>query len=337
MAVRVAVVGVGYWGPNFARIMDELSDASLVAVCDSDSKRLDRLAATYPQARFTGKVDEIIAAPDIDAVVVATGSDSHYDIASRCLDAGKHVLVEKPLALSSKDAQALIDAAASKDLVLLVGHLLRYHRGVARLKKYIDEGFLGKIRYIYTTRVNLGRIRKEESALWSFATHDISVIAHLVGSEARSVSATGQAYVRKGIYDVVFVTIHFADDVMAHLHVSWLDPHKIRQVTVVGDKKMAVLDDMEATEKLRIYDKGVDFVPSYGDYGESLTLRVGDIYIPKIDLVEPLKAECQHFLDCVLKGATPMTDGATGLKVVRVLEAADRSLREGGCAIKVEN
>jgi predicted dehydrogenase len=337
MAVRVAVVGVGYWGPNFARIMDELADATLVAVCDSDPKRLERLTATYPQARFTGNVEEIIAAPDIDAVVIATGSDSHYGIARKCLDAGKHILVEKPLALSSKDARDLIEVAAAKDLVLLVGHLLRYHRGVAKLKQYIDEDFLGKIRYIYTTRVNLGRIRKEESALWSFATHDISVITHLVASEVQSVSATGQAYVRKGIYDVVFVTIHFADDVMAHLHVSWLDPHKIRQVTVVGDKKMAVLNDMEATEKLRIYDKGVDFVPSYGNYGESLTLRVGDIYIPKIDLVEPLKAECQHFLDCILKGTTPLTDGASGLKVVRVLEAAEKSLREGGCGIRIEN
>lgn len=335
--VRVAVVGVGYWGPNFARIMDELSDARLVAICDSDSKRLDKLKGTYPNARLTGNVDEVIAAKDIDAVVVATGSDSHYEITRKCLETGKHVLVEKPLALSSRHARELIDVAARKKLVLLVGHLLRYHKGVIRLKQYIDEGYLGKMLYIYTTRVNLGRIRKEENALWSFATHDVSVIRYLVGTAAQAVSATGQAYVRKGIYDVVFLTIHFADDVMAHLHVSWLDPHKIRQVTVVGDKKMAVLDDMEATEKLRIYDKGVDFVPSYGSYGESLTLRVGDIYIPKIDLVEPLKAECQHFLDCVLKGARPLTDGETGLEVVSVLEAAEKSLRGGGCAIEIEN
>ncbi|HVP58783.1 MAG TPA: Gfo/Idh/MocA family oxidoreductase [bacterium] len=335
--VRVAVVGVGYWGPNFARLMDELSDARLVAVCDKDSKKLDKLRGSYPNATFTGNVEEIIAAKDIDAVVVATGSDSHYEITRRCLEAGKHVLVEKPLALNARHAEDLIAAAAGKKLVLLVGHLLRYHRGVIRLKQYIDDGFLGRVRYVYTTRVNLGRIRKEENALWSFATHDISVIDYLVDAEAQAVSATGQAYVRKGVYDVVFLTIHFPGDVMAHLHVSWLDPHKIRQVTVVGDKKMAVLDDMEATEKLRIYDKGVDLVPSYGSYGESLTLRVGDIFIPKIDLVEPLKAECQHFLNCILKGDRPLTDGESGLKVVRVLEAAERSLREGGCAIKIGN
>jgi predicted dehydrogenase len=334
--VKVAVVGVGYWGPNFVRIMDEIPDARLVTVCDSDRKKIERLAALYPHVKFTESVDALVSDKEVEAVVVATGSDSHYDITRKCLIAGKHVLVEKPIALNSAEARELIDLAAKQKMVLLVGHLLRYHRGVIRLKQYIDEGYLGKILYIYTTRVNLGRIRKEESALWSFATHDISVVTHLVGSKAQWVSATGQAYVRKGIYDVVFVTIHFADNVMAHLHVSWLDPHKIRQVTVVGDKKMAVLDDMQATEKLRIYDKGVDFVPSYGNYGESLTLRVGDIYIPKIDLVEPLKAECQHFLDCIMKGVKPITDGESGRQVVSVLEAAEKSLRGGSCAIEIE-
>ncbi|MFH1219765.1 MAG: Gfo/Idh/MocA family oxidoreductase [Candidatus Eisenbacteria bacterium] len=334
--VKVAVVGVGYWGPNFVRIMDELADAKLVTVCDSDPKRFERLAGIYPHVSFTDNLDHLIDDKEIEAVVVATGSDTHYEITRRCLAAGKHVLVEKPIALNSAHAGDLIALAAERKRVLLVGHLLRYHRGIGRLKQYIDDGYLGKILYIYTTRVNLGRIRKEESALWSFATHDISVVMNLVGAEPEFVTASGQAYVRKGIYDVVFLTIRFAGDVLAHLHVSWLDPHKIRQVTVVGDKKMAVLDDMEATEKLRIYDKGVDFTPSYGDYGESLTIRVGDIYIPKIDLVEPLRAECQHFLDCISKGAKPITDGESGLKVVRVLEAAEKSLRGNSTAIAVE-
>jgi predicted dehydrogenase len=333
--VGIAVVGVGYWGPNFVRILDELPGARLVTVCDSDPKRQERMAAMYPHVRLTDRLDSVIGDGEIDAVIVATGSDSHYEISRRCLEAGKHVLVEKPIALKSADAEHLIALAAEHERVLLVGHLLRYHRGVDKLKQYIDEGSLGKIRYIYSTRVNLGRIRKEENALWSFATHDISVVTHLVGSDPVSVTASGQAYVRKGIYDVVFLTIHFPGDVMAHLHVSWLDPHKIRQVTVVGDQKMAVLNDMEATEKLRIYDKGVDFVPSYGDYGESLTIRVGDIYIPKINLVEPLKAECQHFLECIEKGVKPLTDGLSGLKVIRVLEAAERSLREGSKAIPI--
>ena len=333
--VKVAVVGVGYWGPNFVRIMDELGGAELAAVCDSDAKKYDRLAALHPAVTFTQDLDSLIADKTIDAFVVATSSDTHFDIARRCLEAGKHVLVEKPISLNSADARRLIDLAARQKLVLLVGHLLRYHKGVQRLRQYIDEGFLGKVLYIYSTRVNLGKIRKEESALWSFATHDISVITHLVGAEPISVTASGQAYVRKGVHDVVFLTIHFPGDVMAHLHVSWLDPHKIRQITVVGDKKMAVLDDTEATEKLRVYDKGVDYTPSYRDYGESLTIRVGDIYIPKIDLVEPLKAECLHFLDCITKGTKPMTDGESGLRVVQVLEAAEQSLRESSRAIPI--
>ena len=333
--LKVAVVGVGYWGPNFVRILDEMPDSQLVAVCDSDTKKFEKLTGLYPHIDFTDNLDTLLEGDRVDAVVVATGSDSHFEVARKCLLAGKHALVEKPLALKSSDASELVRIAADKSRVLLVGHLLRYHNGVVKLREYIDDGYLGKVLYIYTTRVNLGKIRKEESALWSFATHDISLVNFLLGGEPEYVTASGQSYVREGVQDVVFVTLHYADRVMAHLHVSWLDPHKIRKTTVVGDKKMAVLDDMQATEKLRIYDKGVDFVPSYGDYGESLSIRVGDIYIPKIDMAEPLKVECRHFLDCITKGAEPLTGGEHGLQVLRVLEAAERSLREGSKAIRV--
>jgi predicted dehydrogenase len=333
--VKVAVVGVGYWGPNFVRIMDELPDSRLVAICDTASDKTDKLTRLYPHLDFTGSLDPLLDGDKIDAVVIATGSDSHYELTRKSLLKGKHVLVEKPIALDSREAIELVRLAEEKKRVLLVGHLLRYHNGVIKLREYIEEGFLGKILYIYTTRVNLGRIRKEESALWSFATHDISVVNYLLDSQPEYVTASGQAYVRKDVQDVVFVTLHFPDGVMAHLHVSWLDPHKIRKITVVGDKKMAVLDDMQATEKLRIYDKGVDFVPSYGDYGESLSIRVGDIYIPKIDMVEPLKVECQHFLDCIERGAKPLTDGECGLQVLKVLEAAEQSLGEHSRAISV--
>jgi predicted dehydrogenase len=333
--VKVGVVGVGYWGPNFVRILDELPDFQVAAVCDTDSKKFDRLVGQYPHISFVDSLDKLLDSSDLDAVVVATGSDSHYQVAKQCLLAGKHILVEKPLALSTSDASELVEIARENSRVLLVGHLLRYHNGVVKLREYMDEGYLGKVLYIYTTRVNLGKIRKEENALWSFATHDISVVNYLVGGEPEFVTASGQSYVRDGVEDVVFVTLHYPERVMAHLHVSWLDPHKIRKTTVVGDKKMAVLDDMQATEKLRIYDKGIDFVPSYGDYGESLSIRVGDIYIPKITMAEPLKVECQHFLECITKGAEPLTGGEHGLQVLRVLEAADRSLREGSKAIPV--
>jgi predicted dehydrogenase len=333
--VKVAVVGVGYWGPNFVRILDELPESQLVAVCDADSTKYEKLAILYPHVKFTDSLDTLLDENDIDAVVVATGSHAHYEVGKKCLLAGKHALIEKPLALSASEASELVDIARDKSRVLLVGHLLRYHNGVVKLREYIDDGYLGKVLYIYTTRVNLGKIRKEENALWSFATHDISVVNFLLGGEPEYVTASGQSYVRQGVQDVVFVTLHYADRVMAHLHVSWLDPHKIRKTTVVGDKKMAVLDDMQATEKLRIYDKGVDFVPSYGDYGESLSIRVGDIYIPKIEMAEPLKVECRHFLDCITDGAEPLTGGEHGLQVLRVLEAAERSLREGSKAIRV--
>jgi predicted dehydrogenase len=332
---KVAVVGVGYWGPNFVRIMDELPDSQLVSVCDTDASKFERLTNLYPHLAFTDELESVVANKDIEAVVIATGSDSHYPVARDCLLNDKHVLVEKPIALKSSEAEELVKIAAERDRVLLVGHLLRYHRGVQKLKEYIDDGYLGKVLYVYTSRVNLGRIRKEESALWSFATHDISVVDYLLGRQPEYVTASGQAYVRPGIHDVVFTTLHYSDNVMAHLHVSWLDPHKIRKITVVGDKKMAVLDDMQATEKLRIYDKGVDFIPSYGDYAESLSIRVGDIYIPKIDMAEPLKVECQHFLDCITKGEKPLTDGVCGLQVLRVLEAAERSLNEQSRAIRV--
>ncbi len=334
--VRVAIVGTGYWGPNFVRIMDELTESEIVWVCDKDSTQFQRLAVLYPHLRFTDDLGKITGDTSVDAVVIATGTESHYQVAKACLENGKHVLVEKPLALNSRDAIDLIETAERKERILMVGHLLRYHKGIQKLKDYIDQGYLGRLLYVYTTRVNLGRIRKDENALWSLGTHDISVVNYLVGSKPISVTASGQSYVRKGIYDVVFVTLHFPDDVMAHLHVSWLDPHKIRKITVVGDKKMAVLDDMETTEKLRIYDKGIDYAPSYGDYAESLSIRIGDIYIPKIDMVEPLKLECKHFLECVEKGQQPLTDGHYGLAVIRILEAAERSLREGSKSIPVE-
>ncbi len=333
--VRVAVVGAGYWGPNFIRVVEELGDSELVAVCDKDPASLEKVKHQYPLVNTTQDFEALLGRDDLDAVIVATSSETHYAVTKACLLSDKHVLVEKPISLRSSEAAELVDLARGKEKVLLVGHLLRYHSGVVKLREYIESDVLGKVLYVYTTRVNLGRVRKEENAMWSFATHDIYVVMYLLGSEPESVTASGQAYVRKGVHDVVFLTLHFPGDVMAHLHVSWLDPHKIRKTTVVGDKKMAVLDDTAATEKLRIYDKGIDYTPSYGDYGESLSIRIGDISIPKIDMKEPLKVECRHFLDCITKGDRPLTGGEEGLKVIEILEAADRSLREQSRAVPI--
>jgi len=333
--VRVAVVGAGYWGPNFIRVLEELADSELVAVCDKDPAKLEMVKDQHPLVTVTDDFDSLLERDDLDAVIVATGSEAHYAVSKAALLKGKHVLVEKPISLKSSHARELVDLARESNKVLLVGHLLQYHSGVAKLKEYIDNKTLGDIRYVYTTRVNLGKVRKEENAMWSFATHDIYVVMYLLGAEPEFVTAAGQSYVRKGVHDVVFLTLHFPGDVMAHIHVSWLDPHKIRKITVVGDKKMGVLDDVAATEKLRIYDKGIDFTPSYGDYAESLSVRIGDISIPKLDMKEPLKVECQHFLDCIIKGDEPLTGGEQGFKVIQILEAADQSLREQSRAVPI--
>jgi len=333
---NVGIIGIGYWGPNFVRILDELPDASLVRVCDKDPSRFDKIAKIYPHVKFSKDYREVLDDPKLDAVVVATSSDTHYEIGMNALSAGKHLLVEKPLAMSYDQGREMADLGNKQGLVLMVGHLLRYHGAYQALKGYLDDDSLGELRYIYCTRVNLGKVRREENALWSFAPHDISIVLYLVGRMPTSVVAVGQSYLREGVEDVGFLILEFSEKIVAHIHVSWLDPHKVRRTTVVGSEKMAVLDDTEVTEKVRIYDKGVNYVPSYKDYGESLTIRVGDIWIPELSLTEPLKVECQHFLNCVREGTQPLTDGEDGLRVLKVLEAADRSLGEHGGRVIIE-
>ena len=333
--VRVAVIGVGYWGPNFVRTLEELPDAELVAVCDADRDRLARMAEKFPGPKYVTAADKIWHDPAVEAVVIATNSSTHFRLGMEALAAGKHVLVEKPLAMSVAEGRTMAREARRRGRVLLVGHLLRYHAGVVLLRETIERGELGEILYLYSTRVNLGKIRADESALWSLAPHDISVVLYLLGSFPREVSCWGESYVSRGVHDVVFVHLAFSGKVRAHIHASWLDPHKIRQFTVVGKKKMAVLDDTALSEKVRIYDKGVNFAPAYADYAESLTVRVGDIHIPRLNMVEPLKVECQHLLQCVRGEAKPETDGDSAVDVLRVIEAAERSLARGGRAVRL--
>jgi predicted dehydrogenase len=334
-SIGVAVIGVGYWGPNFVRILDEMPEARLLHVCDKDLSRFDKLAKIYPHVNLVDDYRRVLDDPAVEAVVVATSSDTHHMIGMDALRAGKHLLVEKPLALAYANGLEMVAQAEKSRRVLMVGHLLRYHGAYRALRQYLEDGTLGELRYIYCTRVNLGKVRAEENALWSFAPHDISVVLYLVGKMPQSVAAMGQSYLREGVEDVGFIVLEFSGKVIAHIHVSWLDPHKVRRTTVVGSDKMAVLDDTEVTEKIRVYDKGVSRVPSYGDYGESLTIRVGDIWIPKLNLIEPLKLECQHFLHCIRTGETPLTDGKNGLEVLRVLEAADTSVHQHGGRVMV--
>jgi predicted dehydrogenase len=323
-SVRIAVVGLGYWGPNLARNFSALPGCELVWLCDASDSARAGVGERFPRARVTGELDEVLTDPALDAVALATPVSSHADLAVRVLEAGKHCFVEKPLAQSVADAERAVAAAQAAGRVLMVGHLLEYHPGVQRLKQLTESGELGdEIYYIYGNRLNLGKLRADENALWSLGAHDVSVLLYLADEEPWEVLARGESYVRDGVEDVVFCFLRFPSGLSAHLHLSWLDPHKERRFTVVGSRRMATFDDMAREAKLKIYDKGFD-QDSRG-YGEYIT-RTGDIFCPQIPNVEPLRIECEHFVECVRSGRRPRSDGISGLRVVRVLEELQRSL-----------
>ena len=323
--VGVAVVGLGYWGPNLARNYDALPGVELRWCCDREVTVRERFAARHPRTRFTAELDDVLDDPGVDAVCVATPVPTHAELAIRVLNAGKHCFVEKPLAQSVADAEGVVEAARETGRVLMVGHLLQYHPGVNKLKEIADSGDLGAIHYIYGNRLNLGKLRAEENALWSLGAHDVSVILLLAGKEPVSCEATGGSYLRPTVEDVVFALMRFDSGLMAHMHLSWLDPHKERRFTVVGSKRMATFDDMELERKVTVYDKGFD--QKADTYGEYIT-RSGDIWSPRVANDEPLRLECQHFIACVREGRTPLSDGESGLRVVRVLEGLQQSLDE---------
>jgi len=333
--IEVAVVGVGGWGKNLARNYFQISDANLRYVCDLDDKKLAAASKQYPGVITINNFDEMLKDSKLDAVVIATTAPTHFRLAKSALLANKDVYVEKPFVLEVAEAEELIELAESTGRILMVGHLLEYHPVIIKLKQMIDSGELGDIHYIYSQRLNLGTVREDENALWNFAPHDISAILFLLGKEPVDISARGQSYIRDGVEDVVFFTLTFADNSMANIHVSWLDPHKVRKLTIVGSNKMAVFDDLEANEKLRVYDKGAQFTSDYDTYAEYIGLRFGDITIPYIKTGEPLRAECLHFLECIKDRTQPVSDGHDGLRVVRVLDAAQRSLKSNGMPVSL--
>ncbi|HEU6444473.1 MAG TPA: Gfo/Idh/MocA family oxidoreductase [Gaiellaceae bacterium] len=319
--IRVGVTGLNLWGPNLARNFDDL--AELTWICDMHPERLRRLGARYPHARATEQFDDLLEDDNLQAVVIATSVITHYELARQALEAGKHVFVEKPPALSAAEADELVSLAEDRGLVLLPGHLLLYHPAVAKLKELIDGGELGDVLYLYGNRVNLGQIRTDENALWSLGVHDLSVILHLIGEEPNEVVARGESYIHEGVEDVVFCYLRFPSGVVAHMHLSWLDPHKMRKITVVGRNKMAVFDDMDLERKITVYDKGTEQrAESYGEW----RTRTGDIYIPKIPNDEPLRLECRHFLSLVAGDGDPLAAAREGAVVVRVLEQLQHSL-----------
>jgi predicted dehydrogenase len=323
MSVRIGVAGLGYWGPNLARNFAAIEGCELAWCCDGSAAARERWAPAFPGARFTGELDDLLADPDLDAVALATPVPTHGPLAERVLRAGKHCFVEKPLAQSVADAERAVGAAAESGRLLMVGHLLEYHPGVGRLKEIAASGELGAIHYLYTERLNLGVLRADENALWSLGAHDVSVVLYLADEEPDEVEARGECYMRPGIEDVVFCFLRFPSGLAAHLHLSWLDPHKERRLTVVGSRRMATFDDMELERKLTVYDKGFD--EAAGSYGEYIT-RSGDIWSPRVPNREPLRIECEHFVECVREGRAPQSDGASGLRVVRVLEALQERL-----------
>ena len=334
--INIAQVGVGYWGKNLLRNFAGLPHVNVVAACDQRTDVLERVADQYPTIATTSRFQELLDNDALEAIVIATETPQHFEMAEAALQAGKHVFVEKPMAQTVEEAERLVERAEANDRRLMVGHLLLYHPAFRYVEDLIQRGDLGEVYYLYSMRVNLGIVRQRENALESLAPHDLSVALAFLNKKPVAVSAQGQAYLQPGVEDVVFATVFFEDGALAHLHTSWLDPHKVRKVTVVGSRKMAVLDDVASTEKVRLYDKGVEVQPGevrYANYAEAMSIRTGDIEIPRIEMQEPLRLECQHFIDCIRTGQTPRSDGRNGLAVVRLLTAAQRSLRQNGTAV----
>jgi len=336
-SLTMAQIGVGNWGKNLLRNFYIHSQVNLKYVCDTSETVRSRINKDYPDIEFVADLESLHKMPDIDAVIIATQADSHYTIARDFLNHGKHVFVEKPMTLNLAHSEELVQLSKQKNKILMVGHILEYHPAFVKAKEIVDKGELGDIYYIYSSRVNLGVVRQNENSLWSFAPHDISVVLMLINSEPEEVICTGQSFLQQNIEDVVFTTIHFANRKMAHLHVSWLDPHKIRKVTIVGSKKMLVVDDMESSEKIRIYDKGIEFTGNYTQYGDYLSLRISDIHIQYIKNQEPLKIECDQFVNAIQTNTPPVTDGMDGLRVVKILTAAQESLNNGGAPVKIKH
>lgn len=329
--MNVAIVGCGYWGPNLVRNFISMSGVEKVVCCDTDPAKLDRIRAIHPHVVTTENLDDVLADSTIEAVAIATPVVTHSEIASRCLQAGKHVLVEKPLAASSAECEALVEIAKRANRTLMVAHTFEYSVAVNKAKEIIESGDLGTIHYVSIQRLNLGPYRPDVNVLWDLAAHDISIALFLLGGQPVGVNAQAQAFLRPGHADVATATVHFDDGVVAFLHDSWLDPHKVRRATVVGSKKMLVYDDVSVHEKIKIFDKGIDAPAEYETFADfHYSYRYGDIQSPRIEDQEPLKVQCRHFLDCVSSGEAPRSDGASGTRIVGILEGMTESIRQRG-------
>jgi predicted dehydrogenase len=328
--LNVGVIGCGYWGPNLVRNFSQLTECDVLSIADLSEDRLAHLKTLYPGIGITTDYSAVINDPEIDAVAIATPVHTHYKFASEAILAGKHVFVEKPLTASVEEAESLVALADRHNRKLMVGHTFEYTSAVRKMKEIIDSGELGQIYYVNAQRLNLGLFQKDINVVWDLAPHDISIILYLLGQEPKAVSTMGASHVNPSVEDVAVLTMHFSGDLIAFIQTSWLDPDKIRKMTVVGSRKMMVYDDVHPSEKIRIYDKGVEIPKHYDSFAEfHYSYKYGDIVIPRIEGTEPLRTELSHFVDAIRRDISPLSDGRSGLRVVKILEAAQRSLDLG--------
>jgi predicted dehydrogenase len=334
---RVGVVGCGYWGPNLVRNLRQPSGCEVKLLCDTNEERLAHMRQLYPAVGTTRRFEDLLNGADLDAVVIATPVHSHFRMAKDCLSMGKHVFVEKPMTRTAAEGEELVVLAERKGLVLMVGHTFLFSPAVRRMKGIIDAGDIGEVQYVAARRLNLGLFQKDINVAWDLAPHDISILLHLLDERPTSVSCQGSSHVTRGIEDVTMMHLTFARNRCAFIHNSWLDPKKVRQMTVVGSKRMIVYDDTEPLEKLKVYDARVEVPPHYDTFAEfTYSYHYGDAYVPYIKQDEPLKLECQHFLDCIRNECAPIANGRLGLEVVRILEAAGESLLQRGASVSLD-
>ena len=327
--IRIGVVGYGYWGPNVVRNFRSLDGAEVAIVCDKRAEVLKRAKQSFPGLEVTTDFRQVLTSPDVDAVAVVTPVWTHFELAKAALESGKHVFVEKPFTSTSEQAQQLIELGEKKNLRIMVDHTLLFTGAVKKIRQLIDEDELGKLYYYDSTRVNLGLFQHDVNVIWDLAPHDLSIMDYLIREEPKAIIATGESHLNC-YEDLAYITVYFDAHIIAHLNVNWLSPVKVRTTLIGGERKMVVWNDLEADEKVKIYDKGVQITGGQGVYDLLVSYRSGDMWAPRVEQTEALKAECQYFIDCVMHGKEPFNDGQAGLKVVRMLEAADKSIKERG-------
>lgn len=335
--IRIGLVGCGHWGPNYLRVLQFLEGAEVVAVCDREKGPLERVRKQYPQLQILNDSSGLLGIPEVDAVIIATPASTHYALVKQSLETGKHTLVEKPLALSVREAEELVRLADEKKRVLMVGHTFLYNPAVRKMKEYVDKGIIGKTYYLRAVRTHLGLIKNDVSAVWDLAPHDVSIFSYLLGKEPRQVSAVGVSHLNQKLQDVAFITLFYDESIIGNIHISWVDSNKFRQVTLVGSKARIVFDDLDPMERLRIFEKGVSLDKPYDSFGEfQLLLRDGDIVSPKIEAEEPLRNVCLEFVRSIQTGKNSLTDGQNGLEVVRTLCAIEKSMGLEGAPVPID-